>query len=82
MCAIEHKCGLRIVIELPQLPASGVMAPGTIPAKYPFMMVILFMAVGASFVSFIELSGFMALVTGRQRVHANQRESSKFMIEP
>jgi hypothetical protein len=79
--SIQHEAGLVVMIEEPQAPGIRVVTLLAFGTKCAFVLVISLMTAGASDGSVLELTGYVALGTGRGGMHANQREAGQVMIK-
>ena len=82
MRAAQHKCGLRIVIELPRLPGGWIVASVALLAERAAMRVVACVAGNTVGPGVVECRRLMAIVTRYLRMCAEQRKAHQVMVEP
>ena len=81
MCLLEFELGVLVVIELPELPAVGVMAHGAAGAETSLVFVIRFVTADAVALGLLVDGRQMAVLAGHGGMHANEWEMTHVVIE-
>lgn len=82
MGAFERKVGLQVMIELPAVPADGIVAVGTGRTEPATVDVVVAMTVDAGVGQGREHQAVMTLLTAGGPMHSHQREADKIVLKP
>lgn len=82
VCPGQRKLRLNVMIELPGLPASRVVATVALVTQSAAMRIVTTMTCDTVILGIVKRRGRMTLTAGHVRVRADQRKTGNVMIEP